>query len=969
VGVVVTLLIVAASLGAAWAFDAWRFRTEIATIEKEIFAGRYSAANRRLNALPSYWTDRSEALVLRGLSEQGLGRADQALKTWAKVPSKASAAPRAALLSARLLLDRAQFSEAEFLLNLAGARSDRGSTGRDARTALAELLKLEGRFDEAATLYEEADREADPTPVLRDLWSFDHDSFTNAKVRSLLDAAESSAPHDDGVRIARSRLELRAGHLAEAAQYLSGFTAEHWFRNPREKIAAWRTRLDLALATNDQPAIRDALLHLDRADFKTGELWWLRARIAANHGDENAERKALEELVSQKPTDAPALDRLAELAMRAGDSKRGADLRHRKSKLDDAQIRYRDLLFFRDPSAHRPELARLAETLGRHFEAHLWWTASARTNLNDPECATGRDRTKSALSANLGSGPSPAELVAELDRKVSIASNVARQDPASAMPACADDAVSSGLQFTYDSGRSAQQLLPTTMGGGVAILDYDGDGWLDVYTVQGGPFPPRDPSARCADRLFRNLGDGRFEDVSNEAGLSEFQGGYGHGISVGDVDSDGYPDVFITRWNAYALYRNLGDGHFKDVTDAWGLSGDRDWPTSSALADLDGDGDLDLYVCHYLKYDPEAPDASSAAEGRASRQFNPRNFEALPDHVFRNEGDRFVDVTADCGVVDPDGRGLGVLAHDLDGDGLIDLFVANDLSANYLFRNRGGLHFDEVAHEAGVAGNAAGGYQAGMGVACGDLDGDGLPDLAVTNFYGESTTYYHNLGSGFFADHTAAVGLAAPSRFLLGFGAAFFDANNDGWLDLATTNGHVNDARPTVPFAMPCQLLIGGPDGRLRDVSRIAGEPWSVPRVGRGLATGDLDRDGRPDLLVLAEDSPLAYFHNRTEPRGHCVRFRLIGTASGRDAVGTRVTIDTGRERRVSWRLGGGSYQSASDGSLHFGLKDAGNLKMVEVRWPSGRIARFTDLPADRDYSLREGDAQPWIVADPQPAR
>ena len=281
----------------------------------------------------------------------------------------------------------------------------------------------------------------------------------------------------------------------------------------------------------------------------------------------------------------------------------------------------------------------------------------------------------------------------------------------------------------------------------------------------------------------------------------------------------------------------------------------RDWPTSAALADLDGDGDLDLYVCHYAAWDIDNPRLCRNPANNAYINCSPLDSAALPDHLFRNDGGRFVDVTAEAGIVDRDGRGLGVVAADLDDDGRVDLFVANDSSANFLFRNIGGMRFEEVGHSAGVAGNASGAYQAGMGVAAGDLDGDGLVDLAVTNFYGESTTFYRNLGGGNFTDATASVGLAVASRRLLGFGVAIFDADNDGRLDLASANGHVNDLRPNYPYQMPAQLLVGGIDGRLTDASDRAGEPWTVPGLAAALAVGDLDNDGRLDVLILSHNA------------------------------------------------------------------------------------------------------------------
>ena len=313
-----------------------------------------------------------------------------------------------------------------------------------------------------------------------------------------------------------------------------------------------------------------------------------------------------------------------------------------------------------------------------------------------------------------------------------------------------------GLDFLFNNGRSPLRQLPETTSGGVGLLDYDGDGLLDVYLLQGGEFPPDGARPGTGDRLYRNQGNGTFVDVSQKTGISRMKPGYGHGVTVGDIDNDGHPDLFITRWRSYALYRNRGDGTFEDITAPAGLSGDRDWPTSAALADLDNDGDLDLYVCHYLVWDAEHPklcdrktEAAVSDRVEPGQMYNycvPRLFPALPDHLFRNDGGRFVDVTAEAGIIDKNGRGLGVVAADVDGDGLVDLFVANDTTANYLWHNLGGMKFEEAGESNGVACNANGAFQAGMGTACGDVDGDLLPDLLVTNFYGESTTFFRNLG-------------------------------------------------------------------------------------------------------------------------------------------------------------------------------------------------------------------------------
>ena len=321
-------------------------------------------------------------------------------------------------------------------------------------------------------------------------------------------------------------------------------------------------------------------------------------------------------------------------------------------------------------------------------------------------------------------------------------------------------------------------------------------------------------------------------------------------------------------------------------------------------------------------------------------------------------------MTAEAGIVDAHGRGMGVVAADFDDDGRMDLYVANDQTANFLLRNLGGMRFEEVGHFAGVAAGSHGGYQAGMGVACGDLDGDGLPDLAVTNFYGESTTFYQNLGGGLFTDPPRAIGLAAHPL-------------PAGLRDRLPRHQRRRPARPrhgqrarrrlpaATPYAMPAQLFAGGEGGRLIDVTDRAGPALQVERMGRALAVGDLDNDGRQDLLIVSLDGPLAYLHNRTEG-GHAVTFRLEGTASNRDAVGARVAVVAGGRRRSAWRVGGGSYQSSSDPRLHFGLGEADRVDSVEVTWPSGRVDRFDGLPADAGYLLREGDAAPRYLTGPR---
>jgi tetratricopeptide (TPR) repeat protein len=950
------------AVGGYRAAEAYRFRAALGRARQEFGQGSYDAARTRLVQLSAQRPGEGEVDYLLGLSEKALGNTDAALAAWARVPGGSPFAPRVSFERGALAMERGEYALAEQCFG--AVLPEPGAPAHEARLRLIELFWLEGRHDEALGLLESdwqslirlhPPRTSEAIEALRAHIVQGLFPVPVQKHQAALARAAEQSPEDDRVRLGLANLATRAGRFAEAEPSL-----EACLRRRPEDPAVWMARLEWAMADDRVDQARSALAHLRDGGLTEAKVWKILAWFADRRGDDDAGRRAWDRVVEADPGDLAALERLAELALKGGERPRAEGLRRRKAELDRALNRYLDLFSLTrpsDPARHASEMARVAEALGRRFEARGFLTAIlwrdpanleareglARLDRAEPPGRRPASRTLAARLADL-LGPAEAAVPPPAPDRVTI-------------PQFRDDARVARLAFGFTSGSTPDHQLPETMSGGVGLLDYDGDGWLDVYCVQGGTFPPPSDLQPNRDRLFRNRGDGTFEDVTERAGLPSLPGGYGHGVCVGDVDNDGAPDVFVTRWRAYALYHNRGDGRFEDVTARSGLGGDRDWPTSAAFADLDGDGDLDLYVCHYLAWDADHHRVCRARSGDRNSACNPRHFESLPDHVFRNDGGRFVDVTSQAGIVDREGRGLGVVAADLDGDGRIDLSVANDLSANYLFRNRGGFTFEEVGQAAGVAANAAGGYQAGMGVACGDQNGDGLPDLAVTNFFGESTSLFHNLGSGLFADRTAGVGLAAPSRYLLGFGIAFLDANNDGRLDLMTANGHISDYRPDLPYAMPAQLLIGGERGRLTDVSAQAGPPFRVPLLGRGLAAGDLDNDGRVDALIVAQDEPLVYFHNRTAG-GHFVTILLEGTASNRDAVGAQVTVESGGRRQVSQRLGGGTYQSAGDPRLHFGLGGSTRVEFLEVRWPSGRVDRYAGLAADRGYDLREGDPE-----------
>jgi thioredoxin-like negative regulator of GroEL len=944
---------------------AWRHRAALVGIREQVQGGLYGLAARDLAALLAREPGSDEALYLLGFCEKARGRTEAAGASWARVAPASRFAPPALVGRATILIDRGRFADAERLL--AAALDDPRIDGFELRRYLAPLYWQEGRVEEARRLiqanWELLNRSGrggseQAVELVRLHIALSVGTSSAETVRSFLERAAHLAPDDDRIWLGKANLAIRQGAFPEAARWL-----EACLQGRPEDVPIWRARLDWAVAAGRVAEARAALEHLPADESTPAQVHRLAAWLAARRGDVPSERQALQQLLAADPADGAASARLVELAVRAGRPDHAAALRQRKAELDQLNLRYKELFLRDQPVRDAEEMARLAEQLGRWFEAQVFLSVALAAEPGRDDLGALLARLARRAAPVVEPGQTLADLVAPGRDGARAGSGPQAAPPAASATAPApirfeDDAAPAGLIHVFENGESPIHQLPEVSSGGVGLLDYDGDGWLDVYAIQGGPFPPRPGPNQRGDRLFHNRRDGTFEDATASAGLAGLPCGYGHGVAVGDYDNDGDPDLFITRWRSYALYRNKGHGTFEDATAEAGLAGDRDWPTSAAFADLDNDGDLDLYVCHYLQWDAEHPPLCRNRTRSAVISCDPRISAPMPDHVFRNDGGRFVDVTAASGCLERDGRGFGVVAVDVDDDNRVDLFVANDQSANYLFRNRGGFRFEEQGLAAGVACSAAGGHQAGMGVAAGDLDGDGRPELAVTNFFDESTTMFHNLGDGLFVDHTTAVGLAAPSRDRLGFGIAFLDADADGRLDLLTANGHVNDYRPEVPYLMPAQLLLGGPGGTLTDVSARAGAPFLVPHLGRGLAVGDLDNDGRLDALLVVDNEPMVYLHNRTAG-GHSLTIALEGTASNRDGVGARVTVEAGGSRRVAHRLGGGSFLSASDGRLHFGLGGSTRVDRVEVRWPSGRIDTFRDLAAGKGYRLREGEPEP----------
>jgi hypothetical protein len=519
-----------------------------------------------------------------------------------------------------------------------------------------------------------------------------------------------------------------------------------------------------------------------------------------------------------------------------------------------------------------------------------------------------------------------------------------------------DVTAQAGLQFRHNSGAYGGKLLPETLGSGCAFLDYDGDGWQDVLLLNGMDWPaaagrPGHKRQRSTLKLYRNNRNGTFSDVTVAAGLDlEI---YGMGVAVGDYNNDGFPDLFLTCLGQNRLFRNTGKGTFVDVTQSSGLGGRQALSTSALWLDFDRDGLLDLFVCNYVKWSPEH-DVFCSLDDKHKSYCTPEAYRGETCWLFRNKGNgTFEDVTAKSGIFDTSSKSLGVAM--LPGaEGWPDLLVANDTQPNKLYRNQRNGTFKDVAVEQGVAFSAEGKARAGMGVDAADFDNSGVPGVAITHFDNEMIGLYRSFRNGSYEDVAAPAGVGAASKSTLGFGCMFLDADLDGFLDLAVVNGHIDETvrniRGNVGYAQPPQLFLNDGAGKFRDVAAEAGGGFSSPKVGRGLAVGDFDRDGDLDLLLTTNSGPAFLYRNDQLAGNRSIRFRLTGMQSNRDAIGAVVRIFYGGVQQSRLVKGGSSYLSQSELPVTFGLGKRDRIERTVIQWPSGRMEEFKDLAAGRAY-------------------
>ncbi len=942
--------VAAVAVAAALAFGFVRLRREPparrwAAIEAAIYGRRWPEAEARLRP----WLERSPGDGQAWLRLGGVlafeGRDAEAIDAYGHITPGDPAWLSAQMMIGESWIKRHEMTRAERALR---AVVERSPTAVDPRRRLVYLLTIAQRGDESRPILWELYRlTRDP----RQLATLVGTGAAGADGRDLaadLQPFLRQTPDDPWVRRGWGLMLFRGGRTAEARPFLESAAAAI-DDDPVGRLALAECRV----ATGDPDAAEAALGPEPTRPADLARWWLIKGSIHEAKGRMDQAIACWKKSIEVNPDDRAVLYRLGQALVRQGKS---GEAKPYLDRVEPLRVREVSLIGALDRLVRGEQsvevfeqLAALCREAGRHAEARGWYEELIRLDPTNAQAQVALVELPPAAEA-----PAPKPHLREHPAGPAPGPALAASEATSPLK-FEDVAKASGIDYQYDCAAKGDMFLGDSMGGGVGLIDFDGDGRLDIYFVNGCPLPFDPKAPPRPNRLYRNRGDGTFEDVTARAGVGGL--GYGMGCAVGDYDNDGHDDLFVTGLGSTVLYRNRGDGTFEDVTGRARV-GSALWSTASGFGDLDGDGDLDLVVVTYVDADPTKVHPCLDANGKPIH-CPPGQFVPQRDLLFRNEGDgTFAEVGREAGLDLPGGDGLGLAIADLDDDGKLDLFVANDAAPNFLFRNLGGLKFEEVGVASGVAYDSAGRATASMGVVAEDLDGDGRIDLFHTNFINEPNTLLRNLGGGLFQDETARAGLDANGRAFTGFGANAIDADNDGLLDLFLANGHVDD-RPWVnhPMAQLPLFYRARAPARYDRAAATIGPYFARPAVGRGSAAGDLDNDGRVDLVIVHRDRPAALLRNET-PGGHWLGLRLVGgPKSGKTPVGARVTCRAGGRTAARWLTSGTSYLAANDPRPWFGLGAARTVDRLEVRWPSGSVQSWDGLPGDRLLEIREGGA------------
>lgn len=790
--------------------------------------------------------------------------------------------------------------------------------------------------------------------------------------QKLLDTGLQAAPDDPWPVLGTARAAIARNEFPRARQLL-----EPW-RDRLPEASEIQVRWgEVLLATGQFAEFARWNAGLSQTIEEHPELWILRGTYAERQQQLPQAARCFWEVVRRDSEHRIATYRLGQLLTNLGDQERGLSFLQRADLLQQLSIVLDDLFHAPDQVGLMQKASFLTERLGRLWEAHAWARQALAIDPNLNWAAQTLQRLQPRLSPDLPRTDLARQDIGNIDLsdlplpewKVSTPGRTQKEatDDGVAVQ-FRNDAQAAGINFQYFNSSDPETIgarIFETTGGGVGVLDYDGDHWPDLYFTQGAVKPAVSNSKEYRDQFFRNRTTGQFDNVTDHARLGDPD--YSQGLTVGDFDNDGFADLYVANFGLNRLYRNNGDGTFSDVTETAGLSG-LHWTTSCMIADLNGDTWPDLYDVNYVAGN-HVETLLCARDGQ-TRSCSPRAFDAAPDQVWLNQGDgRFLNQSAECGVLIPNGYGLGIVAADFTGEGQLSLFIANDEVPNFFFVNQARHpgetpRYEDRAFIAGVAVDADGLSQACMGVAAGDADENGMLDLFITNFYNESDTFYRQISPGQFQDDTRAAHLRDATFPMLGFGTQFLDGDLDGHLDLVLTNGHIDDlTRLGQPYRMPPQYFQNQGGGRFTEVSaRQLGAFFQGKYLGRGLARVDWNRDGREDFAVSHLDTPAALVTNTTQVRHHFLALQLRGRFASRDAIGTVVRVTAGGRQLMAQLTAGDGYHASNQRQIVLGLASATRITELTIQWPGGARQTWNDVAADQEFLAIEGAGSLWTL-------
>ncbi|MGZ0168145.1 MAG: FG-GAP-like repeat-containing protein [Planctomycetales bacterium] len=876
----------------------------------------------------------------------------------------------------------AMFTAAE----VSRANGSPGDAERDYRNVLKWRPSHVHAHERLAFILDLQGRRWESTPHLFEQFRQNRISFSTL-IR--LGSRDSAVPFPDELdKIRQANRDPAVVKLAEAVDALAHFQpakAEPLLREAirlKPNLIEAHARLGRLLVDRDLSRMPVWQRNLPPQAESHPDVWVARGQWSQQLGQTRAAIRCFGKAATLDPNLRIAHYQLSQLLADSEFAAAAVDFAERSRLLQQLAAIMNQLSLNRDDASAMAAASEVLEQLGRHWEAYGWCELEVAVGLKadgtlarerldllrrrlSPETPLTAPDSIVATQLELSKWPLPEWPVSD-DETPSTGPRTRKEPDSERRLEFVDRAAETGLQFTYFN--ADDPTVPGTRmyefsGGGVGVIDYDMDGLPDLYLTQGCPWPPESESTIYRDRLFHNTGSGHYEDVTELAGLGD--GWFSQGVAVGDLDNDGFPDLYVANIGRNRLYRNNGDGTFYDVTDHAGLSGQQ-WTTSCLLADLDGDECPDLYDVNYLKGD-DLFDRLCQIEGR-QRACAPSVFSAERDRIYLSQREgHFREISGtEADPLNPPRAGLGIVAADFDGSGRLSLFVANDVVANAFLVNEtsakgGELVLRENALLAGLAFDRDGRAQACMGIAAADVDGNGLLDFFVTNYYEEANSLYFQTAPGVFVESSRASGLYDASFRQLGFGTQFLDGDLDGWLDLVVANGHLDDFQYLdIPFRMRPQVFSNQGDGRFEEPpQRTTDDYFDQELLGRSVAVLDWNCDGRPDFAVSHLETPAALLTNETQHIGHWLKIRLHGVLSSRDAIGSTVTVQCGKRVWTRQLTAGSGYQASNERMLLFGLADCEHIDQLIVRWPSGAMQTFDDIAPDRELTIIELGATP----------